>query len=85
MNRIADVCEAHGVALPAAAIQFPLAHPAIPTVCVGVRAPEQIDRNLELFDVDIPGALWQDLVSEGLLRADAPVPAGTQAGAGGAR
>jgi D-threo-aldose 1-dehydrogenase len=85
VNRIADVCEAHGVALPAAAIQFPLAHPAIATVCVGVRAPEHIDRNLELFDVDIPGALWQDLVSEGLLRADAPVPAGMPAGAGDGR
>lgn len=81
VNRIADVCEAHGVALPAAAIQFPLAHPAIATVCVGVRAPEHIDRNFELFDVDIPAALWQDLVSEGLLRADAPVPAAAQAGA----
>lgn len=79
VNRIADVCEAYGVALPAAAIQFPLAHPAIATVCVGVRAPEHIDRNLALFDVDIPDSLWQDLVSEGLLRGDAPVPNGTQA------
>lgn len=74
VNRIADVCEAHDVSLPAAAIQFPLAHPAIVTVCVGVRAPEHIDRNLELCDVDIPDALWQDLVSEELLRPDAPVP-----------
>lgn len=82
VNRIADVCESHGIPLPAAAIQFPLAHPAIATVCVGVRAPEHVDRNLELFDVDIPAALWQDLVSEGLLRPDAPVPTATHGAAG---
>lgn len=77
VNRIADVCEAHGVALPAAAIQFPLAHPAIVTACVGVRTPEHVDRNLALFNVDIPDKLWDDLVSEGLLRSDAPVPDNT--------
>ncbi|MCS4277110.1 D-threo-aldose 1-dehydrogenase [Mycetocola sp. BIGb0189] len=74
VNRIADVCEAHGVTLPAAAAQFPLAHPAVATVCLGSRTAEQVIRNAALFEVEIPDALWSDLVGAGLLRADAPVP-----------
>ena len=38
---IAEACERHGTTLPAAAIAFPLAHPAIVSVCVGARAAEQ--------------------------------------------
>jgi D-threo-aldose 1-dehydrogenase len=74
-HRIADVCERHGTTLPAAALAFPLAHPAVVTVCVGAHSPEQIARNAQLLVTAIPGALWDDLKRERLLRADAPVPA----------
>jgi D-threo-aldose 1-dehydrogenase len=74
VNSIADVCESHGVPLPAAALQFPLGHPAVATVCTGARSAEQVRRNAALFDVPIPDALWADLVSAGLLDASAPVP-----------
>jgi D-threo-aldose 1-dehydrogenase len=74
-RRIAEVCERHGTTLPAAAIAFPLAHPAVVNVCVGARSPEQVDRNLDLRETGVPVTLWGDLQAEGLLRADAPVPA----------
>jgi D-threo-aldose 1-dehydrogenase len=73
---IADVCESHGVSLPAAATQFTLGHPAVATVCTGARSPEQVARNASLFDVDIPSALWSDLADAGLIRADSPRPPG---------
>jgi D-threo-aldose 1-dehydrogenase len=71
---IADVCESHGVSLPAAASQFALGHPAVATVCTGARSSEQVRRNADLFDVEIPAGLWSDLVSAGLLRSDSPSP-----------
>jgi D-threo-aldose 1-dehydrogenase len=74
VNALADVCESHGVSLPAVAMQFALGHPAVATVCTGARSAEQVARNAGLFAVDIPTALWSDLAEAGLIRADAPVP-----------
>lgn len=73
--RIKAVCEAHNVPLKAAAIQFPLAHASVPTVLTGVRSAAEFTENLELFETNIPDALWGDLRAEGLLSADAPTPA----------
>jgi D-threo-aldose 1-dehydrogenase len=73
-RRIAAVCERHGVRLPAAALAFPRAHPAVASVCVGARSPAQMRRNAELFDAEIPPDLWAELRAERLLREDAPVP-----------
>jgi D-threo-aldose 1-dehydrogenase len=74
VNRIADVLEHHGTSLPVAAAQFALAHPAVATVCLGARSAGQVDRNAALLDAAVPDAAWSELVSEGLLRPDAPVP-----------
>ena len=74
-TRIAAVCERHGTTLPAAALAFPLAHPAVVSVCIGAHLPEQVVRNTALGRAAVPGALWVELKEEGLLRRDAPVPA----------
>jgi D-threo-aldose 1-dehydrogenase len=71
---IARVCERHGATLPAAAIAFPLAHPAVVDVCVGARSPEQIELNAARYSDDVPTELWLELKAEGLLREDAPTP-----------
>jgi D-threo-aldose 1-dehydrogenase len=73
-NRIADVCESHGVPLPAAAAQFPLGHPSVATVCLGARSATQVRRNAALFGTDIPASLWTDLVDAGLIAPAAPSP-----------
>ena len=73
-NRIADLCESHGITLPAAALAFPLFHPAVAGIAVGCRTPEEVHTNAALSRTDIPKTLWTDLKSAGLLREDAPTP-----------
>jgi D-threo-aldose 1-dehydrogenase len=74
---IAALCAAHHTVLPAAALAFASAHPAVAAVVVGAESPAQIRRNAELFAAAPPPAdLWSDLVDAGLLRPDAPVPGG---------
>jgi len=70
-RRIAEICEGHGVELPAAALAFPLLHPAVVGVAVGMRAPREVDENVDRREIAIPTALWRDLVGEGLLPAAA--------------
>ena len=65
--------------LTAAAIQFPLGHPAVAAVLTGVRTVAELDHNLAMFGVEVPDALWGELRSEGLLAAGAPVPSSTRA------
>jgi D-threo-aldose 1-dehydrogenase len=72
--RIAAVCSRHDVPLAAAALQFPLAHPAITTVVVGARSAHEVGQNAAFGRVDIPDQLWVDLRSAGLLPVEAPVP-----------
>jgi D-threo-aldose 1-dehydrogenase len=61
------VCERHGVPLRAAAVQFPLTHPAVACVLVGARSPEEVEDAVRMSAVAIPGGLWRDLTAEGLL------------------
>lgn len=80
-NRIADVCERYGTTLPTAALRFPFAHPAVVSVAVGCRDAAELRGNVATFNTPVPAELWEALRAEGLLRADAPVPAtseGTQ-------
>lgn len=66
-RRIAAVCERHGVTLPQAAMAFPLRHPAIATIVLGARAPEEVVENAALWSRPVPDELWEDLRAEGLL------------------
>ncbi len=68
------VCERHGVPLTAAALQFPLGHPAVASVLVGCRSAAEVEENVRLFEMELPGELWRDLRAEGLLPAGVPVP-----------
>lgn len=71
---IATVCARYDVPLRAAALQFPLAHPAVATVLVGVRSPEEVADAVLMFGHEIPGQLWRDLRREGLLPEEVPLP-----------
>jgi D-threo-aldose 1-dehydrogenase len=71
VRRIRAVCETHGVSLGAAALQFPLTHPAVASVLVGCRSPQEVEINAANFEVDIPPRLWRDLADHELLRRDA--------------
>jgi D-threo-aldose 1-dehydrogenase len=73
-QRIAAVCKRHGVALRAAALQFPTFHLAVATVLTGARSPDEVADNVRAFQTDLPHRLWSDLRAEGLLEAAAPTP-----------
>ncbi|WP_327636918.1 aldo/keto reductase [Kribbella sp. NBC_00482] len=73
-NKLADVCESHGTTLPAAALAFPLAHPAVAGIAVGCRTADEVHTNAALARTEVPTAVWSDLKSAGLLREDAPTP-----------
>ena len=64
----------HGVALPAAALQFVLAHPLVASVIPGAVSAKEVGDNLRHLSASIPAAFWSDLKSKGLIedsRADA--------------
>jgi D-threo-aldose 1-dehydrogenase len=69
-----EVCAVHGVPLQAAALQFPLAHPAVVAIIPGAVNPEQVRDNVQSLGVPIPPAFWGDAKARGLLHPDAPVP-----------
>jgi D-threo-aldose 1-dehydrogenase len=71
-NRIRVVCERYAVPLRAAAVQFPLGHPAVQTVVVGCRTVQQMQDTVRMFETSVPPELWLDLKSEGLLPEEAP-------------
>jgi D-threo-aldose 1-dehydrogenase len=71
---ISTICERDGTSLPAVALGFPLAHPAVVSVCVGARSADQVERNVDLLTVPTPSIVWTDLKESGLLRMDSPVP-----------
>jgi aryl-alcohol dehydrogenase-like predicted oxidoreductase len=74
VRRISDVCRGHGVSLRAAALQFPLTHPAVATVCIGCRSPQEVADNVAGLAEAVPAELWIALAEAGLLAPDA-VPA----------
>ena len=74
-RRIEAVCQRHRVPLATAALQFPLAHPAVCSVIPGALAGREVRDNLAHLRETIPAQLWQELRAEGLLDATAPVPA----------
>jgi len=73
-NALRTACAGHQVPLEAAALQFPLAHPAVASVLSGMRSAEQVRANVAWFERAIPAELWADLRRRGLLDEAAPAP-----------
>lgn len=75
VGRIEVICRDHSVPLRAAALQFPLAHPAIAAVVPGARSAAEVDENFHLLSVPIPQEFWMALRKASLLADNVPVPA----------
>jgi len=73
---IEAVAARHGVPLPAAALQFPLGHPAVLSVLPGPRTAAHAASCAAWMRHPIPGEFWDELRRDGLLREDLPVPVG---------
>lgn len=68
-QRIRRMCEAHGIDPRAAALQYPLRHPAVAAVIPGVWRQEEVATNLKLYATEITDALWHDLAAAELAPA----------------
>ena len=73
--KLKAVCKKYNVPLPAAAIQFPFAHPAVAQVLTGARSGSEIMDNVRLMQTPIPPELWRELRETGLVHPKAPFPA----------
>ena len=58
---LAEICRRHGVELKAAALQFPLRHPAVPVVLTGCRSVAEVEENVGMFRAPVPDDLWAEL------------------------
>ena len=74
VDAIQAACDRHAVPLIAAALQFPLAHPAVAAVLPGPRNIAEMEENSELLRYPIPPALWADLRDAKLIHPGAPTP-----------
>jgi D-threo-aldose 1-dehydrogenase len=74
VQRIGDVCAGYGVSLQSAALQFPLAHPAVISIIPGGARPAEVAQNIASIQAPVPNAFWQELKSEGLLDQECPTP-----------
>jgi D-threo-aldose 1-dehydrogenase len=72
--KLKAVCRKYNVPLPAAAIQFPFAHPAVAQVLTGAKAASEIKDNVRLMQTPIPVELWRELREQGLVHPKAPLP-----------
>lgn len=71
---IERVCERHNVPLKAAALQFPMAHPAVGAIIPGARSQAEVDENFSLLSMEIPNDFWEELRHARLLPPEAPTP-----------
>ncbi len=70
---IEAVCARHGVALQAAALQFPLHHPCVASIIPGARSVAEIEANLGFLRQPIPADFWAELKALALIDPAAPV------------
>jgi len=73
VGRIDAICRDYGVGLAAAALQFPLRHPAVASTIPGSGSVEEVAMNVENLEAEIPSTLFSDLQAEGLLAPGAPI------------
>jgi D-threo-aldose 1-dehydrogenase len=75
VRQLESVCAQHGVPLQAAALQFPLAHPAVATVVAGCVNDTEARNITRMFTHPIPAEFWRALRERSLVDPRAPLPA----------
>ena len=73
-RRLFDFCDEHGVPAQAAALQFPLLHPAVVSVVSGMSSADRVRQTAAWADVRIPVAFWHAMKQANLLHPAAPIP-----------
>lgn len=73
-QKIEAICQRHGVELGAAALQFPLFHPAVCAVIPGALSVAEVTQNAARLSVKLPSELWSELKREKLIDPASPTP-----------
>ncbi|HIY24115.1 MAG TPA: aldo/keto reductase [Candidatus Brachybacterium merdigallinarum] len=58
---LARIAERHGVTLPDLAVQFPLRHPMVDSVVLGMRTGTHVRSNAQRMQQPIPAAAWDEI------------------------
>ena len=66
-QKISDFLKNRGISLTAAALQFPLRHPAVTSVLTGSRNSQELLSNIADFDLELPEGIWQELEEANLI------------------
>jgi D-threo-aldose 1-dehydrogenase len=77
VSAVSVICASFGVPLQAAALQFPLSHPAVATVLPGARSAAEVEANLRFAVHPIPADFWRALRDARLLPPEGPLPSDT--------
>jgi D-threo-aldose 1-dehydrogenase len=73
VERMRSICAGHGLPLGAAALQFPLLHPAVASVIPGARSAAEVETNARWFELDIPSELYAEIRHAELIDRSAPI------------
>lgn len=79
VRQLEAFCTEYKVPIGAAALQFPLTHPAIATVLPGPKSPAELEGILDWWQVKIPDQFWSDLAERRLVAPGTPLPNGKTA------
>jgi D-threo-aldose 1-dehydrogenase len=60
---LAGICQRYGTRLPAAALQFPLRHPAVVSVVAGMRTADEVNTAVHMLAEPVPEAAWAELAA----------------------
>jgi|TARA_B110001450_G_scaffold171525_1_gene159986 D-threo-aldose 1-dehydrogenase len=74
VRKIEQLCDEFSVPLATAALQFPLAHPAVVNVIPGLSSASRVKTAVAQMEADIPLEFWQSLRDQSLIHPDAPIP-----------
>jgi D-threo-aldose 1-dehydrogenase len=74
VSQIETICAAYDVSLRAAALQFPLAHPAVRSLVVGAQSVTEFSEAVSAAEMPVPTGFWDELRADGLISTEAPVP-----------
>lgn len=66
-KKICDFLKERSIPLIAAAVQFPMRHPAVTSIVTGPRNVSELQTYIEGFDFPIPDSVWVELENSGLV------------------
>ena len=65
--KIGEFLKARSIPLLAAALQFPLRHPAVTSVLTGPRTAAELLENVDAFNLELPADIWAELEDANLI------------------